>query len=655
MPTIDWVSALTFALPAAAAVFSFVVLLRTSGNDRRQLTEEAVSRLLRDEADRIRLAADEQARGLRQELSENVRGFQDTTIKILGELSDALGAQIMTLCGRLDSGIKTIDERATATGKKLDEDLAKVSDEAGRHRDCLRQTLETKLDDIATKQASAAKELREETTVSVRQLGSTVADTLNHLSSQQKERLENVTLALTSLTDNQGKTQEALRRTLESRLESSINVIAERAMAIGTKLDEGLTQLAKEANHHRDCLRETLESKLGDIVTKQVGTAKELREETNRSFHQLGSSVADTLNHLSSQQKERLENVTVAIVSSTEKQEKAQEGLRRAVEGRLDVIRTENAAKLEEIRGTVDERLQQTLEARLGESFHRVVEQLERVYKGIGEMQSLAAGVGDLKKVLSNVRVRGTYGEIQLAMLLEQFLSPEQIIKNAQIKENTQERVEFAIRLPGRDGEHEVLLPIDAKFPQEDWERLMAASDAGDVEIVAEAGRSLENRIKCFAKSIKEKYISPPTTTDFAILFLPTESLYAEVLRRPGLFENLQREHHVTLTGPTTFTALVNALQVGFRSLAIEKRSSEVWHILGAVRTEFGRYNEVVDRLAKQLNTAAKSVESLGVRTRAMNRRLRDVERLPDETAKMMLDSQLNEASEPEDDDAIAA
>lgn len=655
MPTIDWVSALTFALPAAAAVFSFVVLLRTSGNDRRQLTEEAVSRLLRDEADRIRLAADEQARGLRQELSENVRRFQDTTINVLGELSDALGVQIVTLCGRLDSGIKTIDERATAIGKKLDEDLGRMSDEANHNRDCLRETLETKLDDTATKQASAAKELREETAVSVRQLGSSVAETLNHLSSQQKERLENVTLALTSLTDNQGKTQEALRRTLESRLESSINVIAERAMAIGTKLDEGLTQLAKEANHHRDCLRETLESKLGDIVTKQVGTAKELREETNRSFQQLGSSVAETLNQLSSQQKERLENVTVAIVSSTEKQEKAQEGLRRAVEGRLDVIRTENAAKLEEIRGTVDERLQQTLEARLGESFHRVVEQLERVYKGIGEMQSLAAGVGDLKKVLSNVRVRGTYGEIQLAMLLEQFLSPEQIIKNAQIKENTQERVEFAIRLPGRDGEHEVLLPIDAKFPQEDWERLMAASDAGDAEVVAEAGRSLENRIKCFAKSIKEKYISPPTTTDFAILFLPTESLYAEVLRRPGLFENLQREHHVTLTGPTTFTALVNALQVGFRSLAIEKRSSEVWQILGAVRTEFGRYNEVVDRLAKQLNTAAKSVESLGVRTRAMNRRLRDVERLPDETAKMMLDSQLNEASEPEDDDAIAA
>ena len=420
-------------------------------------------------------------------------------------------------------------------------------------------------------------------------------------------------------------------------------------------MDNDLARLNDEANKHRDCLRQTLETKLDDTVTRHAFAAKQLREETSCSFRQLGSSIAETLQHLSSQQKERLENVTAALGSLTEKQEKAQEALKRAVEGRLDVIRTENAAKLEEIRGTVDERLQTTLEARLGESLNRVVEQLERVYKGIGEMQTLATGVGDLKKVLSNVRVRGTFGEIQLAILLEQFLSPEQLIKNAQIRENTQERVEFAIRLPGRDGENEVLLPIDAKFPQEDWERLMSASDAGDADMVADASRAFENRLRCFARSIKEKYISPPRTTDFAILFLPTESLYAEVLRRPGLFEQLQREYHITLTGPTTFTALLNALQVGFRSLAIEKRSSEVWHILGAVRTEFGKYNEVVDRLAKQLNTAAKSVESLGVRTRAMNRKLRDVERLPDETTKMILDSQLHDASEPEDENDIAA
>lgn len=356
------------------------------------------------------------------------------------------------------------------------------------------------------------------------------------------------------------------------------------------------------------------------------------------SFQTLGSTVSETLGQLGEHQKERLEGVTAALSTLTEKQERAQEALKVAVESRLDAIRNESAAKLDEMRKTVDERLQTTLEARLGESFDRVVEQLERVHKGIGEMQSLAAGVGDLKRVLSNVRVRGTYGEVQLGMLLEQVLSPEQFTRNAQVKDDSQERVEFAIKLPGRDVEGEVvLLPIDAKFPQEDYERLVVAAELGDSDAVAEAAQELENRIKGCAKTIRDKYITPPRTADFAILYLPTEGLYAEVLRRPGLFERLQREYHVTLTGPTTLTALLNALQMGFRSLAIEKRSSEVWHILGAVRNEFGKYNEVVDKLSKQLSTAAKSVENLGMRTRAMNRKLRDVEKLPDETANLVL------------------
>jgi DNA recombination protein RmuC len=339
----------------------------------------------------------------------------------------------------------------------------------------------------------------------------------------------------------------------------------------------------------------------------------------------------------------KLDNVGLALGKMTETQERAQEALRQGVEQRLDAIRTENSAKLEEMRRTVDEKLQSTLEVRLGESFTRVVEQLERVHKGIGEMQSLAAGVGDLKKVLSNVRVRGAFGELQLGTLLEQFLSPEQFLKNAQVRENSP-RVEFAIRLPGRDADGEVLLPVDAKFPHDDYERLLSAAEVGDAEAVAEASKALENRIRVCAKTIRDKYIIPPRTTDFAILFLPTESLYAEVLRRPGLFESIQLEYHITLTGPTTFIALLNALQMGFRSLAIEKRSSEVWKILGAVRTEFNKYNEVVDRLAKQLNTAAKSVETLGVRTRAMTRKLRDVEVLPEHVSQALL------ATEPEDE-----
>ena len=525
-----WIVILAALLAGAAALFAFLAFIRSG--DRKpgnEVTAGQVSELLRNESDRIRQAGDEHARALRQELADNLRGFQETTLKVFREFGDSLGGEVKEFGARLDKGVKAIDERAGAIGSKLDQDMGRMGEEATKNRDALRQTIEAKLDGAAT---------------------------------------------------------------------------------------------------------------------KQTGAAKDLREEMTGSFQRLGNTVSETLAQLGEQQKERLEHVTTALSALSEKQERAQEALKQTVEGRLDAIRSESATKLEEMRKTVDEKLQSTLETRLGESFNRVVEQLERVHKGIGEMQKLATGVGDLKKVLSNVRVRGTFGEVQLAMLLEQFLSPEQYLINAQIKEGSQERVEFAIRFPGRDAEGEVLLPVDAKFPQEDYERLLAAAEIGDAEGVAAAAKELENRIKLFAKTIRDKYIATPRTTDFAILYLPTESLYAEVLRRAGLFEQLQRDYHVTLTGPTTFTALLNAFQMGFRSLAIEKRSSEVWQILGAVRGEFGKYNEVVDKLSKQLSTAAKSVESLGIRTRVMNRKLRDVEKLPDATAEILLGPALVEEEE---------
>ena len=370
------------------------------------------------------------------------------------------------------------------------------------------------------------------------------------------------------------------------------------------------------------------------------------------SFRRLGSNVGEALAQMSEHQKERLESVTTALGSLSDKQERNQEALKQTVENRLETIRVENASKLDEMRRTVDDKLQSTLETRLGESFNRVVEQLERVHKGIGEMQTLAAGVGDLKKVLSNVRVRGTFGEIQLEMLLEQFLSPEQYIKNAQIKEDSQERVEYAVRLPGHGSE--CLLPIDAKFPQEDYERLIIASEKGDAAAVAEAAKDLEGRVRLFAKTIQDKYIAPPRTTEVAILFLPTESLYAEVLRRPGFFDQLQREYHVVLTGPTTFAALLNAFQMGFRWQAIEKRSSEVWKLLGAVGNQFIKYNGVVDSLSKQLGAAANTVDKLRVRTRAMNLKLRDVEKLPDEATQTLLGPTLAAADEDEEESLAA-
>lgn len=433
-----------------------------------------------------------------------------------------------------------------------------------------------------------------------------------------------------------------------TRLNEGLSAIDQKAETMRGQVEGQINQMGLEATQSRDALRLGIDGKLAEAELKRGQEGKILREEITGSFTRLSATVSQQLDKAATEQKDRLGDFSKAISTLSEKQEKAAGELKLTVEGRLDVLRNENAEKLDQMRQTVDEKLQSTLETRLGESFTRVVEHLERVHKGIGEMQSLAAGVGDLKKVLSNVRVRGTFGEVQLALLLEQFLSPEQFIKNAAIKEHSQERVEFAIRLPGKNDGIDVLLPVDAKFPQEEYARLVDAAEQGDVEAVNEAARKLEVGIKGCAKTISDKYLSPPRTTDFAILFLPTESLYAEVLRRPGLFEQLQRDYHVTLTGPATFTALLNALQMGFRSLAIEKRSSEVWEILGAVQNEFGKYNTVVDKLSKQLNSAANSVSELGTRTRAMSRQLRNVEKIPAEKVAALIGLDVGHIQSPE-------
>jgi DNA recombination protein RmuC len=303
--------------------------------------------------------------------------------------------------------------------------------------------------------------------------------------------------------------------------------------------------------------------------------------------------------------------------------------------------------RLEEMRKTVDEKLHATLEQRLGESFKLVSDRLEKVHQGLGEMQQLAIGVGDLKRVLTNVKTRGTWGEVQLEMLLEQVLTPDQYAKNVETVPGTGERVEFAIRLPGQDdGGRPVWLPVDAKFPKEQYERLAEAAELADSEGVATAGRELERAIRIEAKTISEKYLSPPLTTDFAILFLPTEGLYAEVMRRPGLADELQRVCRVSIAGPSTLSALLNSLQMGFRTLALEKRSSEVWQVLGAVKTEFGKFGDVLAATKTTLERAAKNIEQAETRTRQMTRKLKSVEALPSETAQMLLGTDTPEIDE---------
>lgn len=536
MPDIALTVAVGLGLLAVVMAVLGLFRARTSDNSLA-LTREQAAELFRGEHDRLRTTLEEQFRGVRGELSEAMRGLQDSGVRNFGDLGKALEAQTTGIGERVEAGVTRVEKQVGAIGEKLDTELQKLAQEATENRDKLRKAIEERLEKAAAAEDAALKEAHGQLLESIKEHGRVTGELLNQIGVQQKERLDGVAVALAELTAKQAEGLEAIRKT---------------------------------------------------------------------------------------------------------------------VEGRLDVLRQENATKLEEMRVTVDEKLQTTLEQRLGDSFKRVVEQLERVHTGLGEMKTLATGVGDLKKVLSNVSVRGALGEIQLSRLLEQLLSPEQFIENAAVREGSQERVEFAVRLPGRDGENEVLLPIDAKFPQEDYQRLLDAAERSDVEAVAEAGQALEARIRQFAETIQKKYIVPPRTTDFAVLFLPTEGLYAEVLRRPGLFERLQHDYHVTLAGPTTLTALLNALQMGFRSLAIQQRSSEVWQVLGAVRTEFGKYNQVVERLGKQLGSAANSVEALGARTRVMNRTLRGVETLPtpEAAALLGLDSDAlppEEASETDD------
>ena len=312
--------------------------------------------------------------------------------------------------------------------------------------------------------------------------------------------------------------------------------------------------------------------------------------------------------------------------------------IRTTLDAQLQQLQLSNAAKLDEMRATVDEKLQSTLQTRLGESFKQVADRLEQVHKGLGEMQTLAQGVGDLKHLLSNVKTRGMFGEAQLGALLEQVMAPDQYATQVATRPGSRHVVDFAIRLPGRGDDGEPCwLPIDAKFPNEDYERLLDAQQRADAEGVELAARGLEQRIKLEAKSLADKYVEPPHTTDFAILFLPTEGLYAEVLRRPGLMEVLQREYRVTLAGPTTLMAMLNSLQMGFRTLALEKRSSEVWQVLGAVKTEFGKFGDVLTKVKTQTLTVLNSLESAETRSRALGRALRSVEALPEDASKALL------------------
>jgi DNA recombination protein RmuC len=401
------------------------------------------------------------------------------------------------------------------------------------------------------------------------------------------------------------------------------------------ELQAGHERLARELRQEiSDSARSTRLELTQNLATFQQSLVQQSAEATrtqNTQIDAFGQQLALLQKSLSDTLAQRLEALS-------ESNARRMSEVRATLEAQLAQLQQTNIAKLDEMRATVDEKLQTTLHARLGESFKQVAERLEQVHKGLGEMQTLAAGVGDLKHLLTNVKTRGMFGEAQLAGLLEQVFVPDQYAAQVATRPGSKNVVDFAIKLPGKSDDGSPLwLPIDAKFPNEDYERLLDAQQRADVVAAEAAAKALEARIRLEAKSITEKYVEPPYTTDFAILFLPTEGLYAEVLRRPGLMESLQREHRITLAGPTTLLAMLSSLQMGFRTLALEKRSSEVWQVLGAVKTEFGKFGDVLAKVKSQTETVLNTLNSAETRSRAMGRALRQVEALPDAQAQALL------------------
>ncbi len=416
-----------------------------------------------------------------------------------------------------------------------------------------------------------------------------------------------------------------------------------------------LATLIRSWHTHRGAGQE-VRDEMRAARTEAGSAARELRDEVTGGLRGSTETLSKTLESLAATQQTRLDAMTLQLRELTESNQAALDRVKDAVDTRIRELQEGNERKLDEMRKTVDEKLHDTLEKRLGESFKLVSDRLDAVHQGLGEMQTLASGVGDLKRVLTNVKTRGTWAEVQLGALLEQFLTAEQFSRNVAIKPESAERVEFAVRLPGQrnDPHSQIWLPIDSKFPQEDYLRLQQAADESDAVAVQAATDALGRAIRAAAKEIRDKYVDPPATTDFGIMFLPTEGLYAEVLRQPQLVDELHRHFRVVVAGPTTLMAILNSLQMGFQTLAIEQRASEVWRVLGAVKTEFGKFGGVLDKVKKQLNTAASTIDRAGARTRAMERRLRSVEQLSGDDATTTLG--LAESAYPangEDEDGI--
>ena len=530
---------------------------------------------------------------------------------------------------------------------------------------------------------TSGKELREEISVSLKSGTETITRTLEMVAQAQQAQLESMTKQLKDTAESNQVSLDRIRATVDTRVkelqegnEKKLGEMRKEASdglkttsdVLGVALEgmgrtqqvqlEGMTKQLKELTESNlssmDRIRTTIDTRVKELQEGNEQKLGEMRKEAAEGLKTTSETLGITLDGMGRAQQVQLESMTKQLKELTESNLTSMERIRMTFDARVKELQEGNERKLEEMRKTVDEKLHDTLEKRLGESFKLVSDRLEAVHKGLGEMQNLATGVGDLKRVLTNVKARGTWAEVQLGVLLEQVLTADQYERNVSVKVDSLERIEYAVRLPGskdEPGSH-VWLPIDSKFPQEDYIRLQEAAEKADLTAVQAATDALARTIRSSAKDIHDKYVNPPSTTDFAIMFLATEGLYAEVLRQPALVEELQQRFRIVLAGPTTLVAILSSLRIGFQTLAIEQRASEVWRVLGAVKTEFVKFGDVLDKVKKQLNTASRTIEQTGVRSRAIERSLRSVQQLPDvESSKMLA---LQDSGAPIVDEAFA-
>lgn len=582
-----------------------------------------------------------------QRIEQQLRGFTETTAGAMAASNKAMDEQLERTVAEARNGRAELNQAFQAFETRFGQQIGALSSSVGERVTELQRTTAESLeasrkvvDEKLGQTLEEARSGRTELTNAFSAFETKLEQRFGSFDTSLAARFEALQIALTGRLDASSK---ALMDLLTQAQTDAANARTETSQALAkfrTEMTEHLGTVAQETGKSRQALSESatafetrIQERFEALTTSTRGTLDSLKADITNQLGVMATALKEQLEGNGNQIRNQFTTLQEAVAQQlgvmAHGTQTSSEQLRTALNERLAAIQQDNTTKLEEMRRTVDEKLHATLEQRLGDSFKLVSEKLEQVHAGLGEMKNLAGSVGDLKRVMTNVRTRGTWGEVQLGAIMESLLTAEQFDRNVKTVPGSNDLVEFAVRMPGKGDDAPVWLPVDSKYPVEHYQRLQDAQDSLDKAVIQQASAAFESSIRAEAKKISTKYVSPPHTTDFAILFLPTEGLFAEVARIPGLVEALQNEHRIVLAGPTTLAAMLNSLRLGFRTLAIEKRSSEVWGILGSVKTEFQKFGDIVDATKKSIDAAAKKFDEVGRRTRAVQRKLRDVEELP--------------------------